>query len=130
MISYASCHPIVTVRRQQVTTNVIAALAAAGLLTAGVASAAGTRSSVAIPAARLAGIAAPHNAAVARQSDRPDCTLTSNASLPACANPGRSGEVLGAEGAHHGVSAAVLAVLAAGGIGAVVAVAGKNDSNG
>lgn len=119
------------------TTNLIAVLAAAGLLTAGVAAGTETRSSAAIPAAKLAVAKSDRISAGAsanRQAGRPDCLLEANKNLPACANPGNSGAVLegGATGGG-GVSGAVLGVLAAGGIGTAVAIAAKsskNDSNG
>lgn len=114
------------------TMNSIAALAAAGLLTAGVAAASTeTRSAAAIPAASLSTLKPAVRGVPSRQAARPDCTLASNAQLPACANPGQSGAVLGEEAARHGgMSGVVLGVLAAGGIGTAVAIAAKNDSNG
>jgi hypothetical protein len=115
-----------------VTTNLIAVLASAGLLTAGMAASTETRSSAAIPFAMLSAkpaVKAPGISAN-RQGNRPDCSLASNASLPACSNPGNSGEALSGGGSGGGVSGAVLGVVAAGGIGTAVALAAKNDSNG
>lgn len=113
-------------------TNVLAGLAAVGLLTAGVAATTETRSSSAItpasavaPKAARAGVAR----AVAQAAARPDCTLESNAALAECANPAaRDAALTGAGG--HGVSGAVLGVLGLGGIGAAVAAGAKSDSNG
>lgn len=111
------------------TTQFLAILASAGLVTAGVAASAETRSASAIPAASMVGVAKSAKAAsripTARQGNAPDCTLPSNASLPACSNPG-----VGPVGNGGGVSGAVLGAIAAGlGVAGIV-VAAKNDSNG
>lgn len=114
------------------TTQLIAILASAGLVTAGVAATSETRSASAIPAASMVGIAKAaqgvSRAPVARQGNRPDCSLASNANLPACANPGEGPGAVG--GGGGGVSAGVLGAIAAGlGVAGIV-VAAKNDSNG
>ena len=116
-------------------TNLIAILASAGLLTAGVAATSETRSAVAIPVAKVSALpVAAHAPGVStnRQGNRPDCSLPANVDLPACANPGSSGAALSG-GTGSGTSAAVLGVLAAGAVGVGVAVAAKGsktDSNG
>jgi len=110
-----------------VTTQLLAIMAAAGLVTAGVAGATETRSAAAIPAASMVSLSQASKAkglprvATARQGNRPDCSLQENRDLPACSAPGRGG---------GGVSGGVLAAIAAGlGVGAIV-IAAKNDSNG
>jgi len=110
-----------------VTTQLLAIMASAGLVTAGLAGATETRSAAALPAASMVGLSqaakvkAMPRVATARQGNRPDCSLQENRDLPACAAPG---------GAHGGVSGGVLAAIAAGlGVGAIV-IAAKNDSNG
>ena len=104
------------------TTQLIAILASAGLLTAGVAATAQTRSSAAIPVASMVSVSKVRVApglSVAHQSGTTDCSLDENKSLPACANPGSgngTGYVLGAAGAAL--------------IGTGIYLAVKNDSNG
>lgn len=115
------------------TTKITAMLAAAGLMSAGVAANAETRSSAAIPAAAMVG--AGKSAAVpglrkARQNAPVDCSLPANVALPQCTSPGRGvGRAAGA-GGGGGVSGGVLAAVAAGLGGLGIAVAAKNDSNG
>ena len=110
------------------TTQLLAIMAAAGLVTAGVAGSTETRSAAAIPAASMVSLSQASKAkglprvATARQGNRPDCSLQENRDLPACSAPGRGG--------GGGVSGGVLAAIAAGlGVGAIV-IAAKNDSNG
>lgn len=117
------------------TTQLLAVLAAAGLVSAGVAATAETRSAAAIPAVSMASSvkaaksSLPMRSQVARQGGRPDCGLPENASLPACATPG-NGVGAGGAGGGGGVSGGVLAAIA-GGLGAAgIVVAAKNDSNG
>ena len=109
------------------TSQIFAIMAAAGLVTAGVAGAAETRSAAAIPAAAMVGVTGAAKVkglsriAPAHQGNRPDCTIPENRDLPACAAPGERG---------GGVSGGVLAAIAGGlGVTAIV-LAAKNDSNG
>ena len=109
------------------TTQLLAIMASAGLVTAGLAGATETRSAAALPAASMVGLSQASKVksmpriATARQGNRPDCSLQENRDLPACSAPGGHG---------GGVSGGVLAAIAAGlGVGAIV-IAAKNDSNG
>lgn len=109
--------------------QLIAILASAGLMTAGVAATSETRSASAIPAASVASISKVRSVPTvrpARQGNRPDCGLEENRNLPACANPGRGGAAGGSGGVSGGVLAALAAAIGAGGL----FVALKNDSNG
>ncbi|MBC2664459.1 hypothetical protein H7F51_02880 [Novosphingobium flavum] len=110
------------------TSQFLAIMASAGLVTAGVAATSETRSASAIPA-KMVGMshaAKVGRAPVARQGNAPDCSIASNQDLPACANPG-AGPGAGGGG---GVSGGVLAAIAAGlGVTGIV-IAAKNDSNG
>ncbi len=106
------------------TTQLIAILASAGLMTAGVAATAQTRSSAAIPVASMVSVSKARVApglSVARQSGTTDCSLDENKSLPACADSGAG------TGSGTGY---VLGAAAAAAIGAGIYVAVKNDSNG
>lgn len=112
------------------TTQLIAMLAAAGLVTGGVAATAETRSAAALPATSMMALSQAGKTKAAprvlrmRQVGRPDCALRENERLPACAVMG------GGAGGGGGVSAGVLAAIAGGlGVGAIV-LAAKNDSNG
>ena len=104
--------------------QLIAILASAGLLSAGVAGTAQTRSSAAIPVASMVSVSKARVApglSIARQGGTTDCSLDENKSLPACADGGTgtgsgAGYVLGAAGA--------------GLLGAGIYFAVKNDSNG
>jgi len=109
-------------------TQLIAIMASAGLVTAGLAGATETRSAAALPSASMVGLSqvskvkAMPRVATVRQGNRPDCGLLENRDLPACVALGGGG--------GGGVSGGVLAAIGAGlGVGAIV-IAAKNDSNG
>lgn len=106
------------------TTQLIAILASAGLLSAGVAGAAQTRSSAAIPVASMVSVSKARVApglSVARQGGPTNCSLRKNKSLPACAE--------GGTGTGSGAGY-VLGVAGAGLLGAGIYFAARNDSNG
>ncbi len=106
--------------------QLIAILASAGLMTAGVAATSETRSASAIPAASISKARTVPAVPVVRQGNRPDCSLEENRRLPACANPGEGGYIAGGRGVSGGVLAALAASIGAAGL----FVALKNDSNG
>ena len=106
--------------------QLIAILASAGLLSAGVAGTAQTRSSAAIPVASMVSVSKARVApglSIARQGGTTDCSLDENKSLPACADGG-TGTGTGS-GAGY-----VLGAAGAGLLGAGIYFAVKNDSNG
>ena len=108
------------------TTQLIAILASAGLLSAGVVGAAQTRSSAAIPVASMVSVSKARVApglSVARQGGPTNCSRPKNKSLPACAEGG-TGTGTGS-GAGY-----VLGVAGAGLLGAGIYFAARNDSNG
>jgi len=105
------------------TMQLIAILASAGLVTAGVAATGQTRSGAAIPAATFVTGAKARSAPgviAAGQGGGVDCSLPENAALAACAAPGRG---------DRGVSGLVIGAGALGLIGAGVVIAAKNDEN-
>jgi len=116
-----------------VTTQLIAILASAGLVTAGVAATSETRSASAIPAASMVSVTASKAktstvSSNVRRSSRPVCAAADVACL---AQSGGQGVVGGGVGGGGGVSGGVLAAIAGGlGVSGIVIAAKGNDSKG
>ncbi len=110
------------------TTQLIAILASAGLLAAGVAATTETRSSSVMPAASLVTVSKSRAAPgilVARQIGAIDCALRENKKLDECKDKDPGGYAKGGNG-----SGVAIGVGAAAAVGAGVYFATKNDSNG
>jgi len=96
-----------------VTSQFLAMLAAAGLVTAGVSATAETRSVSALPSITSVAGVAP-----ARVAPQVDCTLTENIPLDVCKSAGKTGAAVG--GSDAGTGGAVAGGAAAGGGGSIL----------
>lgn len=88
------------------TSQFLAMLAAAGLVTAGVSATAETRSVSALPSITSVAGVAP-----ARAAPQVDCTLDENIPLDVCKSAGKGGAVVGGGAAAGGGGSALLPVL-------------------